>query len=428
MNVFYDRGELVKRAVGTVASALAEATVLVIILLLLFLGDLRASLTVAVVLPLSALGTFILMRQFGMSANLMSLGGLAIAIGMLVDSAIVVVENITTHIAEWQKEKRLPRLHVFYRAVREVAMPVASGISIIIIVFFPLLTLQGLEGKLFTPVALTIVFALACSLLLSLTVIPVLSSFLLTKVAHSEPWLPRKLEAIYVPVLRWCLGNAKRVTAAAVALLAVTAVVYVAFIGKSFMPTMDEGDIIVQLEKLPSITLEKSVELDLRVQEAILARVPEVQRIVARVGSDEIGMDPMGLNETDVFMVLRPKSEWRMDTKDESDRRHPRGARRVPGHRLRLYPADRDAGLGDADRRARRRRRQAVRARTRRPQRVRVGDRRRAPHGGRQRGRVHLAERRRAVLRARSRPPDEPGASACRSRTCSASCAPSSRA
>jgi cobalt-zinc-cadmium resistance protein CzcA len=317
INVFYDRGELVQRAVGTVSRALAEATVLVVILLMLFLGDLRASLSVALVLPLAALATFILMHQFGMSANLMSLGGLAIAIGMLVDAAVVVVENITTHVAEWQKKQRLPRLHIFYRAVREVSVPVASGISIIIIVFFPLLTLQGLEGKLFTPVALTIVFALAASLLLSLTVIPVLASYLLTKVVHSEPWLPRKLEALYVPALRWCLAHARHVTAGAVGMLAVTAVVYVFFIGKSFMPTMDEGDIIVQLEKLPSITLEKSVDLDLRVQRAILERVPEIESIVARVGSDEIGMDPMGLNETDIFMVLRPRSEWRMDSKDE---------------------------------------------------------------------------------------------------------------
>ncbi len=317
VNVFYDRGELVRRSVGTVSRALAEATVLVVVLLMLFLGDLRASLSVALVLPLAALATFILMHLFGMSANLMSLGGLAIAIGMLVDAAVVVVENITTHVAEWQKKQRLPRLHVFYRAVREVSLPVASGISIIIIVFFPLLTLQGLEGKLFTPVALTIVFALAASLLLSLTVIPVLASFLLTKVVHSEPWLPRKLEALYVPMLRWCLDHAKHVVAGAIGMLAVTALVYVFFIGKSFMPTMDEGDIIVQLEKLPSITLEKSVDLDLRVQRAILERVPEVDRIVARVGSDEIGMDPMGLNETDIFMVLLPKSEWRMNSKGE---------------------------------------------------------------------------------------------------------------
>jgi cobalt-zinc-cadmium resistance protein CzcA len=316
VDIFYDRGELVQRAVGTVAKALAEATILVVILLVLFLGDLRASISVALVLPLAALATFILMRQFGMSANLMSLGGLAIAIGMLVDAAVVVVENITTHLGEWQKERRLPRLHIIYRAVREVSVPVASGIGIIIIVFFPLLTLQGLEGKLFTPVALTIVFALAGSLLLALTVIPVLSSFFLTRVSHEEPWLPRNLQALYIPALRWCLGNTKWVAIGAIGSLAATVVVYM-LIGKSFMPTMDEGDIIVQLEKLPSITLDESVALDLRVQRAILDQVPEVERIVARVGSDEIGMDPMGLNETDIFMVLRPKSEWRMKTKED---------------------------------------------------------------------------------------------------------------
>ncbi len=316
VEVFYDRGKLVQRAVATVAKALAEATLLVLVLLVLFLGNIRASVTVALVLPLAALATFILMRQVGMSANLMSLGGLAIAIGMLVDAAVVVVENITTHLSSWQAGRRLPRLHVIYRAVREVSLPVSSGIFIIIIVFLPLLTLQGLEGKLFTPVALTIVFALASSLLLSLTVIPVLASFLLTRVSHEEPWLPRKLQEIYVPLLRWCLDNSRVTIAAALVALALAAVVYL-FIGKSFMPTMDEGDIIVQLEKLPSITLDKSVDLDLKVQHAILQSVPEVTRIVARVGSDEIGMDPMGLNESDVFMVLRPKSEWRMQSKDE---------------------------------------------------------------------------------------------------------------
>jgi len=316
VNVFYDRGELVERAVGTVSRALAEATVLVVVLLVLFLGDLRASLAVALVLPLAATLTFILMQLFGMSANLMSLGGLAIAIGMLVDAAVVVVENIVTQLSEWQKARRLPRLHIIYRAVREVSLPVASGIGIIIIVFFPLLTLQGLEGKLFTPVALTIVFALTGSLLLSMTVIPVLSSFLLTRVTHTEPWLPKKLEALYLPALRWSLAHARYVVAGAAVMLVITAVVYF-FIGKSFMPTMDEGDIIVQLEKLPSITLDKSVDIDLRVQEAILNKVPEVVRIVARVGSDEIGMDPMGLNETDIFMVLKPRHEWRMRTKAE---------------------------------------------------------------------------------------------------------------
>ena len=316
VSVFYDRGDLVGEAVGTVSRALTEAIVLVMLLLVLFLGNIRAALTVAMVLPLAALVTFILMRQFGMSANLMSLGGLAIAIGMLVDAAVVVVENITTRLGDHEQTCRHPRLHIIYRAVCEVSVPVASGIGIIIIVFLPLMTLQGLEGKLFTPVALTIVFALSGSLILSLTVIPVLASFLLRSVSHREPWLPRKLHGIYEPVLLWSLRHSRRMAAGAIGALAVSGVVYL-FIGKTFMPTMDEGDIIVQLEKLPSITLEKSVDLDLRVERAILEAVPEVTRLVARVGSDEIGMDPMGLNESDIFMVLRPRSEWRMGSKEE---------------------------------------------------------------------------------------------------------------
>ncbi len=319
VNVFYDRGNLVSRAVGTVSRALLEAIVLVVVLLVLFLGDARASLVVSLILPLASLATFLLMHLFGMSANLMSLGGLAIAIGMLVDAAVVVVENITTSLADHKRSARLPALHVIYRAVREVSLPVASGIGIIIIVFLPLLSLQGLEGKLFGPVALTIVFALAASLLLSLTVVPVLASMLLpgrSQEAHREPWLPRKLRQAYLPLLEWCLARPRALAATAVALLAATGLAY-GFLGKTFMPTMDEGDIIVQLEKLPSITLEQSVNLDLRVQRAILEQIPEVVRLVARVGSDEIGMDPMGLNESDVFMVLKPPSEWRMDSKEE---------------------------------------------------------------------------------------------------------------
>ena len=209
--MFYDRGNLVERAVGTVTKALMEAIVLVVILLLLFLGNLRAALVVAAVLPLAALITFILMSRFGMSANLMSLGGLAIAIGMLVDAAVVVVENIVSHLAHDNSVKKLPYLHVVYRAVREVAAPVLSGILVIIVVFLPLLTLQGLEGKLFIPVALTIVFALSGSLLLSLTVIPVLASFMLKQASHEDPWLVRKSLAIYEPALRWALVNQRKV-------------------------------------------------------------------------------------------------------------------------------------------------------------------------------------------------------------------------
>jgi cobalt-zinc-cadmium resistance protein CzcA len=314
--VFYNRGNLVDKAVDTVSHALMEAIILVVVLLILFLGNLRAAIVVALALPLAALFTFILMNYMGMSANLMSLGGLAIAIGMLVDAAVVVVENLITHLAHTEKAQRLPRLHVIYRATREVAAPVTSGILIIIIVFLPLLTLQGLEGKLFTPVALTIVFALSGSLILSLTVIPVIASYLLKEVSHEEPWLPRQLQKHYQPALLWCLKNSKKVFIGAGLLLAVTMVIFTQ-IGSTFMPTMDEGDIIVQLEKLPSITLEQSVALDGQVQKNLLKHIPEIETINSRVGSDELGLDPMGLNETDTFLVLKPKDEWRMDSKEQ---------------------------------------------------------------------------------------------------------------
>jgi len=314
--VFYNRGHLVDKAVDTVLHALMEAIALVVILLLLFLGNLRAAIVVALALPLAALFTFILMNYMGMSANLMSLGGLAIAIGMLVDAAVVVVENLITHLAHTKTAERLPRLHVIYRATCEVAGSVTSGILIIIIVFLPLLTLQGLEGKLFTPVALTIVFALSGSLVLSLTVIPVIASYLLKQVSHEEPWLPRNLQKLYQPVLLWCLDNNKKVFAAAGVLLIVTGVVFTR-IGSTFMPTMDEGDIILQLEKLPSITLDQSVALDGQVQKNLLKNVPEIVEIVARVGSDELGLDPMSLNDTDTFLILKPKEQWRMRSKDE---------------------------------------------------------------------------------------------------------------
>lgn len=316
INVFYNRAHLVERAVGTVSGALREAIVLVVILLVLMLGDLRAALTVALILPLAAFATFILMNVFGLSANLMSLGGLAIAIGMLVDAAVVVVENIVSRLSAEHAKQPLPRMHVIYRAVREVSAPMTAGILIIIIVFLPLLTLQGLEGKLFIPVALTIVFALGSSLILSLTVIPVLASFLIRGGAHSDPWLIRQMHRFYAPLLAWALKHPRSVVSTALFLLVLTAGVFT-LIGKTFMPSMDEGNIIVQLEKLPSINLQASTALDLRVQQAILKQVPQVSGVVARTGSDELGMDPMGLNQTDTFLVLKPRDQWRMKTKGE---------------------------------------------------------------------------------------------------------------
>lgn len=309
---FYDRSTLIQRAVGTVQSALIEATVLVVVLLLLFLGELRAALVVALMVPLAALGTFLLMRIAGMSANLMSLGGLAIAIGMLVDAAVVVVENAVSRLEPHAGGARLPRLHRVFAAAREVALPVASGVLIICLTFVPLLTLQGLEGRLFAPVALTIVFALGVSLLLSLTLVPVLSSLLLKEHAHREPWVMRGALRLYRPVLDAALAHPLRAAAVALAALGLGAAAYLGT-GKAFMPTMDEGDILLQLQKPPSIGLNRSRDIDLAVQKAILAQVPEVEHSIARVGSDELGLDPMGLNETDMFMQLADRRTWRMD-------------------------------------------------------------------------------------------------------------------
>ena len=315
IKVFYNRANLVEKAVGTVSKALLEATVFVLVLLGAFLGNLRAAVTVAMVLPLSALATFILMRTTGMSANLMSLGGLAIALGMLVDAAVVVVENVVQHLGHDKASEKLPRLHVVFRAVREVAAPVSAGMLIIVVVFLPLLTLQGLEGKFFVPVAMTIVFALASSLLLSLTVIPVLASYLLKKVSHEDPWLPRHMLRLYEPTLAFALKRQKIVFAVAIAMLVVAAGVYM-LVGKTFMPPMDEGDIIVGIEKLPSVSLEETAALDLKIHQALMKNIPEITGVVARAGSDEIGLDPMGLNQTDSFLVLKPRESWGVESKE----------------------------------------------------------------------------------------------------------------
>ena len=316
VKVFYNRADLVSKAVGTVSKALLEATLLVLVLLGAFLGNVRAAVVVALVLPLSALSTFLLMRYAGMSANLMSLGGLALARGMLVDAAVVVVETVVQHMGHDKGSSKLPKLHVIFRAVREVAAPVSAGILIIVVVFLPLLTLQGLEGKFFVPVAMTIVFALASSLVLSLTIIPVLSSFLLKKVAHEDPWLPRKLLKAYEPVLDFALRRSKVVYAVAGALLVIAAGVYM-MVGKTFMPAMDEGDIIVGIEKLPSVSLEQTAALDLKIQQALMKDIPEITGVVARAGSDEIGLDPMGLNQTDTFLILKPRADWQVNNKGE---------------------------------------------------------------------------------------------------------------
>ncbi len=318
IKTFYNRGELVSRAVNTVIKALAEASVLVCVVLYVFLGGLRAALVVAVSLPLSLLTTFLLMRWAGLTANLMSLGGLAIALGMLVDASVVVVENIEASLASGQQTPGITMTERVLHAVQQVVKPVVAGVLIICVVFLPLLTLQDLEGKLFAPVALTIVMALGASLVLALTVTPALASMALRSEGAHEPVVVQKIHQGYVWLRDTTWRHTRWLMLGAFASLVLAAGLYTQ-IGKTFMPTLDEGDILVQLQKVPSISLEASMAIDTRVQQAILAKVPEVKSIVARVGSDELGLDPMGLNETDTFLVLKPKSEWRGSKDDIID-------------------------------------------------------------------------------------------------------------
>ncbi|MCJ0765160.1 efflux RND transporter permease subunit [Variovorax terrae] len=328
IEVFYNRGDLVERAAGTVLRALLEACALVVVMLYLFLGGLRPALVVAVTLPLTLLVTFFLMGRVGLTANLMSLGGLVVAIGMLVDAAVVVVENVEARLAQEAQAVAgpVPRarlLALVGEAVREVAVPVLSGVAIIAIVFLPLLSLQGLEGKLFAPVAQTIVLALAVSAVVAFAVVPPLCAVLLKAHGAEPPWLIRWLQRGFARLQQASFAHPRPVFGAAGLLLAAAAVLY-ALTGKTFMPTLDEGDLIVQLQKLPSISLGASTTLDTRVQQALLAGVPQVRSVVARAGADDLGLDPMGFNETDTFLVLRPKEEWGGSKEDIMD-----GVRRV---------------------------------------------------------------------------------------------------
>jgi cobalt-zinc-cadmium resistance protein CzcA len=313
---FYDRTELVTSAIWTVEKALGEAIVLVLLVLIVILGNLRAALTVALILPLSVLFTFVMMHLFGVTANLMSLGGLAIAIGILVDAAVVVVENIHTQLSH--APKGVSRRHLVYRAVLEVSTPVTSGILIIIIVFLPLFSLSGLEGRMFTPLAVTIAFALMGSLILSLTIIPVLASLLMRAGAEGDGMVLTALKRAYSPIMRWALRYRKTAISGALAALAASAVLFFG-IGKEFMPIMDEGTTVIIIEKLPSITLERSLELDEPYQKAMM-ELPEVIGVVSRTGSDELRMDPMGLNQTDNFIIAKPRDQWTISLEEFQER------------------------------------------------------------------------------------------------------------
>lgn len=313
LRIFYDRSELTQKAVNNVIKVLSEAIILIIITLFLFLGDVRAAVAVSVILPLAISVAFVMMKEYGLSANLMSLGGLAIAIGILVDSAVVMVENAFERLSS---DKGSTKLHSVYRACSEISVSVFSGILIIIIFFVPILTLQGLEGKFFIPLAQTIVFALIGSLILSMTVIPVISSFVLKVKEHKETLLIRALHKIYAPILNFSLNHFKIVFLGAIAFLVFSFSLF-PLIGSAFMPTLNEGDIVINVEAPPSISLEQSKELMLLMQKELLARVPDIKSVVTRIGSDEVGLDPSGPNQSDAFISLKDQEQWQAKNLDE---------------------------------------------------------------------------------------------------------------
>ncbi|WP_190325273.1 efflux RND transporter permease subunit [Helicobacter pylori] len=313
INVFYDRSEFTQKAIATVSKTLIEAVVLIIITLFLFLGNLRASVAVGVILPLSLSVAFIFIKLNNLTLNLMSLGGLIIAIGMLIDSAVVVVENAFEKLSA---NTKTTKLHAIYRSCKEIAVSVVSGVVIIMVFFVPILTLQGLEGKMFRPLAQSIVYALLGTLVLSITIIPVVSSLVLKATPHSETFLTRFLNRIYAPLLEFFVRNPKKVILGAFVFLIASLSLF-PFVGKNFMPALDEGDVVLSVETTPSISLDQSKDLMLNIESAIKKHVKEVKSIVARTGSDELGLDLGGLNQTDTFISFIPKKEWSVKNKDE---------------------------------------------------------------------------------------------------------------
>ncbi|MFN7955539.1 MAG: CusA/CzcA family heavy metal efflux RND transporter [bacterium] len=309
---FYDRTDLVRKAIHTVTKALQEGAIFVLIVLVVLLADLRSALIVTLVLPLAALFAFIMMRWYGLSANLMSLGGLAIGIGMMVDGAVVLVENVHRHLTEGG-EGHTPG-HAGKRAIvlygsQEVGRPIVFGIVIIIVVFLPLFTLQGFEGKMFAPLAFTISFALLGSLLLSFTLVPVLCTlFLKEQHGHVEPVHIRALKRLYRAPLGFAVRRPWAVLVPALLGLA-GALALVPRLGTEFLPSLDEGSIAVQTFRIPSISLGQSLELQTRA-ERILKRFPEVIDVVSKTGRADIASDPMGVEVSDVIVTLKPHEEW----------------------------------------------------------------------------------------------------------------------
>lgn len=307
INPVYDRTELVEKAMKTAESALLEGAILVAVVLFLFLGEIRSAIVVVVTLPLAMLIAFILMQYFGLSANLMSLAGLAIGIGMMVDGAVVMVEN-SFRLLSHHTGKVVDRAHVILQGAREVANPIAFAILIIIVVFLPLFSLTGLEGKLFKPMALVITFAMAGSLLLTLTLVPVLSALILKPKEEKDTVLLRWAKKLYLPRLDWALDNKKKVIGSAVVLL-VAALALFPFLGKEFMPNLQEGAIMFRVTGIPSTSLEESIRVSQEFDKALKANFPQVKSVLATIGRAEKG-ETADANYMEVLVDVKPQETW----------------------------------------------------------------------------------------------------------------------
>ena len=306
INPVYDRTDIVQKALDASSRTLIEGAILVAVILFLFLGELRAALVVIATLPLAMLMAFILMQRFGMSANLMSLAGLAIGIGMMVDGAVVMVENAFRHLA--QRHHGASLTEIVGHSAREVAQPIAFAILIIIVVFLPLFSLTGLEGKLFKPMAYAISFAMAGSLVLSLTLVPVLSSLMLKPGHDTDPWLLRAARRVYTPMLDWVLGRRKTVLITALALLSASLAAF-PFLGKEFMPTLQEGEIMMRVTGIPATSLDETVRVSQRMNAVLREKFPQTKSVLATMGRAEKG-ETTDVNYMEVLVGVKPQAEW----------------------------------------------------------------------------------------------------------------------
>ena len=330
----YDRTELVAHVIQTVKSNLFEGGLLVIAVLFAFLGNLRAALIVALAIPLSMFFAFSGMLRFGISASLLSLG--AIDFGMIVDSSVVMVENCVRHIAHGDNRRR-PLIDVIRDAAVEVRKPTMFGELIIMVVYLPILTLEGVEGKLFRPMALTVIFALIGSMVLSLTLMPVLASLLLPRrMDEREPWLMRIAHAIHAPILRFSMHYKTLVVGFAACVMLVAFGMIAPNLGSEFVPRLSEGALVIGIVRLTGTTLEESVRYNTLMEKAILAAFPdEVDHVWSRAGTAEIATDPMGVELTDFFITLKPRKQWKKaDSQEKLTALVEKELRDLPGQRL----------------------------------------------------------------------------------------------